>query len=349
MRGGERVLEALCEMFPEADIFTHVYSPECMSPTIRRHTVKTSFIARLPRAATKYQTYLPLMPLALEQLDLREYELVISSESGPAKGVIVRPDAVHVCYCHSPMRYVWDMYHDYRNAAGMLTKLLMPLVAHYLRIWDVSSSARVDHFIANSAHVAARIRKYYRRESVVIHPPVNVDDFSISNDVGEFYLMLGQLVGYKQPELAVEAFNQSGRPLIVVGDGERYDALKKMAKANVQVMGRQSFDVIRDLCSRCRALVFPGVEDFGIVPLEVMAAGRPVLAYARGGALESVVPGVTGMFFHEQTAHAINQAVREFEANSDHFDPIVIREHAKKFSNAVFKERMREAIDDILP
>lgn len=341
MRGGERVLEALCAMFPQADIFTHVYDPAAIPDTITSHFIKTSFIQALPRATRSYQAYLPLMPLALEQLDLRAYDLVISSESGPAKGVITRPDALHICYCHSPMRYLWDMYHDYRETAGTLRRWLMPVIFHYLRMWDVSSAARVDHFVANSAFVASRIRKYYRRDSVVIHPPVAVDDFSVADATDDFYLVVSQLVRYKRVDLAIEAFNRNGRKLVVIGDGELLHEFRKLARPNVTVLGRQPFSVIKDHYRTCKALVFPGVEDFGIVPVEAMASGRPVIAYRRGGVLETVKEEKTGIFFDEQTPESLSAAIARFESQFQKFRPEMIRAHAKLFDEQVFAARFR--------
>lgn len=295
MRGGEKVLEALCRMYPEADIFTHVAVPEVLSEDLRRHTIRTSFIAKLPRAARMYKSYLPLMPLALEQLDLKGYDLIISSESGPAKGIIPPEGAVHLCYCHSPMRYIWNMYHDYRRTAGPLARVAMPLLTHYLRTWDESSAARVDRFVANSSTVAGRIRRYYRRKSTIVHPPVDVSAFApVAPDlVGDYYLMVGELVRYKRPDIAVRAFNATKRRLVVIGGGEMLAELRALAGPTVQVLGSQPFAALRHHYARARALIFPGEEDFGIVPVEAMASGRPVIAYGRGGATETVVAGRT--------------------------------------------------------
>ena len=344
MRGGEKVVEALCELFPQADVFTHVYNPDSISPSIIQHKVTTTFIQKLPLATKKYQSYLPLMPLALEQLDLRDYDLIISSESGPAKGVITRPDAVHICYCHTPMRYVWDMYHDYRETAGLLKKLLMPPLIHYLKLWDYASAARVDHYIANSCFVASRIAKHYRREATVIHPPVSCADFTVSADRGDYYLMVGQLVRYKRTDIAVAACNTAGRKLVVIGEGEQLDELKRMAGPTVTVMGKQPFNVIREHYSKCKALLFPGVEDFGIVPLEAMASGRPVIAYRKGGAMETVVEGVTGLFFDEQTSESLNKAIFFYEANAGLFTADAIRSHALTFDVAIFKQKISHFI-----
>lgn len=331
MRGGEKVLESLCRLFPEADIFTHVYNPQAVSETIRRHKVSATFINSLPFARCHYKRYLPLMPIALEQIDLRGYDLIISSESGPAKGVIPPADAVHVCYCHSPMRYIWNMVHDYRERAGFVTKLLMPPLAHYLRSWDAIASMRVDHFIASSQTVAARIAKYYRRDATVIHPPVDVDMFESVPvaEIEDYFLMAGELVAYKRPDLAINAFNASRRHLVVIGGGEMLAAIRKLAGPTVTVLGHQPFEVLRHHYARCRALIFPGEEDFGIVPIEAMASGRPVIAYGRGGVTETVTGGVSGLLFEEQSAAAIERAVHEFEQM--HFDQRTIKAHAEKF------------------
>lgn len=348
MRGGEKVIEALCELYPQADIFTHVFVPEAVSDRIRRHRVTTSFINSLPRASSTYKSSLPLMPLALEHLDLSGYDLVISSESGPAKGIIPPPDALHVCYCHTPMRYIWNMYHDYRNGAGRLTKLLMPPLAHYLRMWDVSTASRVDSFIANSATVADRVRRYYRRDSVVIHPPVDTAAFTPvpASELGDYYLMAGELVAYKRPDLAVQAFNQIGRKLVVIGGGEMLNELKRIAGPNVTVMGSQPFEVLRHHYMHCRALIFPGEEDFGMVPVEAMAAGRPVIAFGKGGATETVVPGLSGVFFQAQEVEQIRSAILQLD--DIEIDPAKISSHAARFGKQAFFDGFRSHIDQLL-
>ncbi len=315
MRGGEKVLEALGRLYPEADIFTHVVVPEILSEGLRRHTIHTSFIAKLPRAPRMYKSYLPLMPLALEQLDLSGYDLILSSESGPAKGIIPPEGAVHICYCHSPMRYIWNMYHEYRRGAGRVAKLAMPLMTHYLRTWDESSAARVDRFVANSGTVAARIRRYYRRDASVVFPPVDVDAFAPvpPEEVGDYYLMVGELVRYKRPDIAVRAFNATGRRLVVIGGGEMLAELRALAGPTVEILGSQPFAQLRHHYARARGLIFPGEEDFGIVPVEAMASGRPVIAYGRGGATETVVDGLTGVFFDEQSEEALIDAIARLE------------------------------------
>lgn len=346
MRGGEKVLEELCHMFPQADIFTHVVDPSRISKELLDHQITTTFISKLPGAIRHYQKYLPLMPLALEELDLRNYDLVISSESGPAKGVITTPDTLHVCYCHSPMRYLWNMYHEYRSAAGRLTRFVMTPAFHYLRQWDYASSARVDHFIANSSVVAERINKFYRREATVIAPPVDTEAFQPVAQTGPFYLCCGQLVGYKNVEVAVEAFNIMGKPLVVIGGGERLEAIRRMAGPTITVMGPQPFSVLKDHYARCRALVFPGEEDFGIVPVEAMASGRPVIAFNKGGIRDTVIDGVTGLLFQKQNTESLIEAVHRFEAMESNFSPETLVGHAEKFSKAVFRGKMQDFLNE---
>ena len=348
MRGGEKVVEALCRMYPDADVFTHVYVPERISDQIKRHRIITSFIQKLPRAPRMYQKYLPLMPLALEQLDMRGYDLIISSESGPAKGIVPPPGSLHICYCHSPMRYIWNMFHTYRESSGLITRALMPLLAHYIRNWDAVSANRVDFYVANSRTVANRIQRYYRRNSTVIHPPVAVDDFSpvAAEEIGDYYLMVGELVAYKRPSLAIEAFNQTGKKLVVIGGGELLSQLREIARPNVTLLGSQPFDVLKKHYAHCKALIFPGEEDFGIVPVEAMASGRPVIAFNRGGATETVVDGQTGVFFEEQSIEALQHAVAMFELMS--FDPKIIVAHANKFSEKVFESAMSNFISNAL-
>ena len=347
MRGGENVLEALCELFPDADIYTHVYCPEKISDTINSHHVATSFIQKLPFSTKLYQSYLPLMPLALSKLDLSEYDLVISSESGPAKGVTVDAGTKHVCYCHTPMRYVWDMYDEYRENAGFLARLMMPLLIGWLRRWDKSTSAGVDQFIANSLFVQARIKNIYGRESRVIYPPVAVDQFAASDVIDDYYLYAGELTSYKQPQLAIEAFNLSGRKLLVVGEGGMAHELKLIARPNIEFLGRRSFGQLKEHFSCCKALIFPGIEDFGIIPVEVMASGRPVIAFRGGGALETVVENESGLFFDEQTPDSLNAAIAQFEKLEASFKPDVIRGVAQVFSKERFLSEVKGVINNL--
>jgi glycosyltransferase involved in cell wall biosynthesis len=344
MRGGEKVLEEMCRIWPDADIFTHVFEPGAISDTIRQHRVSTSLIQRLPAARRLYKKYLPLMPLALESLDLSPYDLVISSEAGPAKGILVRPDAIHICYCHSPMRYIWDQFFLYRARAGLFTKLIMSAALPSLRQWDAVTATRVDHFVANSAFVAQRIEKYYRRASDVVHPPVAIEKFSISDEIDDYYFTCGQLVGYKRFDLAVEAFSRLGKRLIVAGTGEEAKRLRALAGPTVEFAGWVSDEEVARLLRRCRAFIFPGIEDFGIAAVEAMASGRPVIAYASGGALETVVDGVTGLYFHEASVASLTRAVLDFESRVESFDPQLIRAHSRKFDRARFQVKLKAVV-----
>jgi glycosyltransferase involved in cell wall biosynthesis len=348
MRGGEKVLEALCRMYPQADIYTHVHDPTAMSDTIRAHRVMETSIGRLPFAKRMYQSYLPLMPGALEALDLTGYELVISSEAGPAKGVIVPPDAFHLCYVHSPMRYLWDQYNVYRNGAGLLTRAAMPLLAPRLRMWDVTSAARVDHFLTNSTHVAKRVKKYWRRDSDVVFPPVDVAAFAPvpKAEHENFYLWAGELAPYKRPDLAIEAFRELGLPLVMIGGPEKTRAqLAASAPDNVVLLGKTDFATLKYHMARCKALIFPGEEDFGMVPVEVMASGRPVIAYERGGALDTVIDGETGLLFRDQTVDGLVAAVRNFNAlGFANFNPVALVTHAKRFDEATFRAGVERAV-----
>lgn len=346
MRGGEKVLESLCKLFPQADIFTHVYDANGVSATIRSHAVHTTSISRLPAAHRLYRSYLPFMPFALESIDLSGYDLVISSEAGPAKGVIAPPDAPHICYCHSPMRYIWDQYHVYKNGAGRLAKLTMPILAPGLRQWDVTSAARVDQFVANSMHVKNRITKYWRRDAQVVYPPVAVEDFSPAplSEREDFYLWAGELVGYKRPDIMIDAFNRMGKRLVVIGGPDKArKALAARAKDNITFLGKVPFAELKSHMARCKALIFPGEEDFGIVPVEVMASGRPVIAYGRGGATETVRDGETGLLFNDQSVEGLIDAVERFENSGlADTDPHAIAAHTERFSERHFLASMSE-------
>lgn len=344
MRGGERVIERLLHLFPDADIFTHVYDADAVSDTIRSRPVKTSFIQKLPGAKRHYQKYLPLMPMALEELDLRGYDLVISSESGPAKGVIAAPDALHLCYVHSPMRYLWDHYHDYRESAGLVNRMAMPWLFHRLRTWDVASAARVDQFVANSEFIAQRIERAWRRPSKVVYPPVATDLFKKADVIEPHYLWVGQMTPYKRADLAVDAFNEMGLPLLMVGTGEMADKLRKRAGPTIKIVPRMSFAELKHAYATCRALIFTPEEDFGIVPVEVMASGRPVLAYGRGGALSTVRDGVSGLFFPEQTVESLIGGVDAMERFLPHFDADAAMAHAEMFAPEHFDQGIRDAI-----
>jgi glycosyltransferase involved in cell wall biosynthesis len=356
-RGGERVLEVLADMFPQADIFTLVLDPKALPPSLRSRKFTTSFLQKVPGIRRHYRKFLPLFPLALEQFKLDEYDLVISSESGPAKGVLTRPHTCHICYCHTPMRYVWDMYHQYRSSAsgGALGRAFYSIAANYVRQWDYVASARVDYYVASSHNAASRIAKYYRREAEVIHPPVNISSFAIGTNAEDFYLVVSPLVAYKRVDLAISACNAMKRRLIVIGQGEAMRALQQTAGPTITFLGYQPDDVVREHYRRCRAFIFPGEEDIGLTPIEAQACGRPVIAFGRGGALETVIGGLptssfapessTGVFFAEQSAESLADAIRFFELNETRFSPAFIRRHAERFDVSRFKSEMGSFIN----
>jgi glycosyltransferase involved in cell wall biosynthesis len=349
--GGERVVESLAEMFPQADLFSLVAKPSTLAPVLQSRKLKTSFLQHLPGATRFHRHFLPLQPLALEQFDLSGYDLVLSSESGPAKGVITSAKTCHVCYCHSPMRYIWEMYPEYRRGMNPLVRSLFSLTAHYMRLWDYATAGRVDYFVANSNFIASRIRKYYGRESSVIHPPVDTGAGNITMPPGDYYIAVGRLVDYKRFDLAIQACSQMNRRLKIVGDGPCFKHLRKLAGPTVEFLGKLNDNDLRTNLAGSRALLFPGEEDFGIVPVEAQSFGRPVIAYASGGVLETVVgdlPGEspvqtpTGVFFAEQSAASLVEAIQRFESQPERFSPQAIREHSLQFDSAVFKSRMEE-------
>ena len=346
MRGGEKVLEVLCDLFPAADIFTLVIDRAAVSDKILRHRIHTSFLQKIG-GRRFYRKMLPLMPYALESFDLTGYDLVISSEAGPAKGVVTGPDSVHICYCHSPMRYVWDLYPQYYAGSSALTRAVMTFSSPRLRQWDVTTAARVDYFVANSDFVARRIKKYYRRDATVINPPVDARRFAISPARGDFYLSAGQITPNKRIDLAVEAFTTLELPLVVIGGGAT-QALRRSAGPSIKFLGSVSDAQMAEYFAGCKALIFPGVEDFGIVPLEAMASGRPVIAFARGGALETVIPGKSGLLFHEQTAAGLSAAVAQMENQLHQYDPLHLREFALQFDRPQFTRRMAAFIDQCM-
>ncbi|WP_218079972.1 glycosyltransferase [Anthocerotibacter panamensis] len=343
--GAEKFLSALKRHFPAAPVYTTVYNPDKMPSYFRDWDIRTSFIQNLPGAKTRYQLYLPLMPTAVEHLNFDDYDLVISGSHSVIKGLLTGPDTLHICYCHSPIRYAWDFYHRYLDLEELQPwqKSLIPWMMNYLRLWDQVSSNRVDEFIANSQHVRRRIQKYYRREATVIYPPVEVHRFTPNDTWEDFYLMVGRLVGYKRHDLAIQAFNRNGRPLIIIGDGPERTRLEQRAKSNIKFLGRQSDEVVTSHLQRCRGFIFPGEEDFGIAPVEAMACGRPVVAYARGGALETVIEGVTGVFFGEATAEALNTALFRLEQGSWHSEKIAL--HTMQFSEERFIQKMTNFIE----
>jgi glycosyltransferase involved in cell wall biosynthesis len=356
--GGERVVEALAGMFPQADLFCLFAEPATMTPRLRSHRLTTSFLQRMPGSRRWYKQLLPLHPLAIEQLDVSQYDLILSSESGPAKGVLPSPGACHICYCHTPMRYLWDLYPLYRRALRPLAGKAFALTAHYLRMWDLASASRVDHFVANSHNVASRIRRHYRRDATVIYPPVDVSSGYLSERVDDYYLVVSRLIDYKRVDLAIEACNRLNRPLRVIGDGDQYKYLRKLAGPSIKFLGRLDDEAVRENYARCRALLFPGEEDFGIVPVEAQSFGRPVLAYGRGGVLETVrglmtgdrssVEGAGGVFFPEQTADSLIAALEFFESVESRFSPSFIRHNVEQFDVCRFKSEMSDFINQSL-
>ena len=348
MRGGEKVLEELCKLFPQADIFTNVYDESKISDTIKSHKIYTTKINKWPLAKKLYQKYMPFMPKALMDLDLTGYDLVISSESGPAKGVVPSPNAFHLCYCHTPMRYLWDMYHEYFRKSNPIVKFFMKSMIPSLRLWDVMSSNLVDCFIANSHYVQARIKRYYNRDAKVIFPPCDIEKYGNNQrNPKDFYLFFGQLVGYKRADLAIEACIKSGRKLVVIGDGKSKEAQKYANTGLITFTGRVSDEEVAKYLSEAKALIFPGIEDFGIIPVEANAAGCPVLAYKEGGAIDSIKENETGLFFEEQTADAIIECMNKFEQLESSFtNREVFTTHVKQFSKEEFVTQISKAIEE---
>jgi len=341
--GAERVVIALHEAFPEAPIFTSIYDRDRMPSEFRAMDIKTSFMQHLPGVMKKYKAYLPLYPLAFSKMDLRGFDVILSSSSAFAKGVKKDRDALHVCYCYNPMRFVWR-YDDYikEEPLPQALKIILRWYLRRLKMWDVRTSASVDYFISISMAVARRILECWGRDSTVIYPPVEAKKFNISGSVEDYYLIVSRLKPYKRIEMAVEAFNQMGKPLKIIGGGDFEKKLKSLAGDSIEFLGRVDDEELARYYSRCRALIFPGEEDFGIVPVEAMASGRPVIAYGRAGALETVLDGKTGIFFNEPKPDSIAEAVKKFEAMD--FDPNFIRQHALSFDKELFKARIKEFI-----
>ena len=341
-RGGEKVLEVLAEIFPEAPICTLFHFKGSQHPDIEKREIRTSFLQKAPFLRRKYRHYLPLFPLAVEMFDLREFDLVISTSHCVAKGAIPHPDALHISYIHSPMRYAWNLYFSYfsPDRLSLFPRLIIPPAVHRLRIWDESSAARVDRFVANSANVARRIGKYYRREADIIHPPVDTEFFRPDNSApgGDYFLIVSALVPYKRIDLAVRVFSRTGAPLKIVGTGPEFKALRKLAGRNVEFLGSVGAKDLRTLYRGARAFLLPGEEDFGITALEAQACGTPAIALGRGGSLETVVPGVTGILFPEATVESLQAALDKFESFS--CNKTAVRANAMGFSRSAFKDRM---------
>ncbi|HSB55850.1 MAG TPA: glycosyltransferase [Gemmatimonadales bacterium] len=344
--GAERVVAALHRIFPEAPIFTTIADPSVTESLLPDARICTSWMQRLPGLRKHFRKYVLLYPSAIESLDLSGFDLVISSSSAFAKGVVTDPGAFHLCYCHTPMRFGWNAggYAE-REEWGKAVRWILPQVTGRLRRWDQRTASRVDLYVANSSVVAERIERCYRRPARVIHPPVEVDRITPGGTKGDFFLVVSRLVAYKRVDLAIEAFTRMGRPLVVIGDGPARVALERLAGPTIRFLGRQSDAEVAAYLAACRALIFPGEEDFGIVPLEANAAGRPVIAFEAGGALDTVIPGKTGIFFERQSAEALSDAVEQCENSI--WDPAVIREHAETFREEVFRERIVELVREV--
>lgn len=342
--GAERVLEVFMDMFPEAPIYTIIANLSKMPEKFQHADVRTSFIQNVPFSKKHYKKMLGLFPIAVEQMDLRNYDLILSSSSAFVKGVITTPAQTHVCYCHTPMRYVWDLYHQYmQEITNPIFSRALPHILHKVRIWDQVSSQRPDYYISNSHNVSKRIRKYYNRDSLVVHPPVSFSAIESPTESEPFFLIVSRLLPYKRVDLVIEAFNQLGWPLVIIGDGYDKQRLEKMAGPTVQMLGYQSDEVIHDYYSKCRGFILAGEEDFGITPLEAQAHGKPVVAYGRGGALETVRDGVTGVFFGEQTVDSLVQALQSLQSLK--LEPSYIQSHAASFNETRFKNEMMNHIN----
>ena len=344
--GGERVLLEMSEIFPKAPIFTSVFDPKGACP-FKNKDVRPSFLQKFPLLKSKRELLVPLTPFAFEQIDLSKFDLILSSCSMASKGVLSKPGSIQICYCHTPSRYLWEPEVDSRARSGFFSSLRQN-TAHKMRIWDRVAADRVDYFFANSKYVAGRIKKYYKRDSIVIYPPVDVEAYEPVNksDIKDYFLFVSRLVRYKKCDLVIDAFNDLGLPLKIIGQGPDKKYLQKKAKGNIEFLGYLSNEEVKKYYQEAKAFVFAAEEDFGIVPVEAMACGRPVIAYSGGGVKESVVDGVTGVLFDEQTPQCLIEAINNFDP--DKFDPVKVRNHAKKFSKEVFKKKYLEAIEKIL-
>ena len=344
MGGAEKVIESFMNVYPEAAIYTSMVNKANLSEKFQNKKIIPSFLQKkMNKKKPNHQKFLPFMPMAFESFDLNQYDVVLSSTTACAKGVITRPDTVHICYCNTPMRYAWEFYHEYTENMGKLKKSLLKYVMNYIRIWDRAAADRVDFFIANSQNVANRIWKHYRRKSTVIYPPVNTEYYTPGGQKEDIYLCMSRLVKYKRVDLAVEAFNKNGKKLVIIGAGEQLDYLKSIAKPNITFLGRQPDKVVREYYRKSKAFIFPGEEDFGITPVEAQACGTPVIAYGKGGATETVADRVTGIFFKEQTVESLLEAVDRFEKmelrSSD------CRENAERFSVERFEKQIKTYVE----
>lgn len=346
--GAEKVLESIYETIP-SPIYTLLKDDRILTgSSLEGATIYTSFIQKIPFSKTLYRNYLPFFPLAVEQFDLSSYDLVISSSHAVAKGVLTNSKQLHICYCHTPMRYAWDLYFDYIKRLSGFKKLVAKVVLHYLRIWDITTTNNVDQFIANSRYVAKRIEKIYRRNAKVIYPPVDVKKFNLNEKKENFYLTVGRLVPYKRVDLIVKAFSRlPDKRLIVIGTGPEYKRLKKLATKNVEFLGYQSFKDLKNYMEKAKAFIFAAEEDFGIAVVEAQACGTPVIVYGKGGVLETVIDGKTGIVFEEQKIESLIEAIIKFEKNEESFDPKEIRKNANRFSKERFKREFSSYLKNL--
>jgi len=343
--GAERVLEAFCQIFPKAPIYTLLYDGEKTGFAFEGKDIRTSFLQKIPFVKSHHRPFLMLMPLAIEQFDFSEYDLVLSDSASYAKGIITSPETLHICYCHTPIRYAWDDSHKYIEEFGYskVIKKIIPFFMNYIRLWDEKASKRADKFISNSKFVSERIRKYYHRESEVIHPPVKANLFYLAKKTDDYFLLVGRFLPYKRFDLAIDAFNQLGLPLKIIGDGPDRKRLEKKSNKNIEFVGLVPDYKLKDYYAHCQAFIFPQEEDFGITAVEAMASGRPVIAYKGGGVLEIIQQGITGLFFENQTSKDLVEVLKNF--NSSDFDPKIIRERAMKFDEENFKKKIKKFIN----
>ncbi|MFN3345383.1 MAG: glycosyltransferase family 4 protein [Chloroherpetonaceae bacterium] len=345
--GSEKVVGELLALYPNADLFTLVdFFDDNARKLLHGKRAQTSFIQNLPFAKTSFRSYLPLMPLAIEQFDVSNYDVVISSHHAVAKGVLTHQNQLHICYCHSPMRYAWDFYHEYLREAKLdkgLRGAIAKLMLHYLRMWDVASANRVDAFVANSHYIARRIKRVYNREATVIYPPVDVENFDCKPNKDNYYLAVARFVPYKKVDVIVEAFSRMpDKKLVLIGEGDK--SVLKHATRNIEVIGFQPFESLKTYLASAKAFVYAAEEDFGITIVEAQASGTPVIAFGKGGATETVLNGKTGVLFPEQTAESLIEAVKTFEQTD--FDHVAIRNHAERFDRAIFAEKIKMFIDE---
>ena len=357
MRGGEKCVEVFCELFPEATLFTLMYNKGSVSPTIEKMEIKTSFLQKIPGISRNYQNYLPFFPAAIQSFDLTGYDLVLSSSHCVAKGVKTGKDTLHICYCYTPMRYAWKFFEEYFGKENSVKKWVISKIIEQLKKWDLESNAGVDYFVAISNAIQKRIEDFYGRSADIIYPPVDVDSHRADKGKEDFYLIVSALVPYKRIDLAIDAFNANGKKLIIIGVGNELERLKRQAKGNIRFLGWREEEEIVEHYSKCKALIFPGEEDFGIVPVEAQAHGKPVIAFSKGGILETVIPyhkeltdsenrTATGIFFTDQTKESLNKAISLFEEKENIFDKTNIRNNAMKFTRSRFKKEINEYVKD---